>query len=312
MDKKSLVIGTRGSALALYQANLVKAKLEDIYPTCSIELKIIQTTGDKRTDVPLSEVAQVSGVVDKGVFIKELEIALERGDIDVAVHSLKDVPSLLEPQFSLSAVLSRASVEDVLITKDPNWDGTGTLATGSLRRKLMARSYWGKELQFADLRGNVPTRLEKLVNNDDWDAIILAKAGLERLGLYSPTAMVKSISVWMKELPVTDFVPAVGQGIIGLETRREDELTQSMIQPINDAFSFACAVAERTFLAKLGATCSTPVGVYANNGNSDDTMVLRVKYYRDNHDEPILFDVEGSPLEPELLGEKAWLNLAQI
>ncbi len=190
-SKNTLIIGTRGSALALAQADMVCAALSLRYPELDVRREIIHTIGDRRTDVPLADVARVSGMVDKGIFIKELETALRDGRIDVAVHSLKDVPSELAAGFTLAAVLPRAAVEDVLITKEPDWNGSGTLATGSVRRRLMARTYWGSGLRFENLRGNVPTRLGKLVEHPGWDAVILARAGLERLGLYAPETLVK-------------------------------------------------------------------------------------------------------------------------
>ena len=190
-SKNTLIIGTRGSALALAQADMVRAALSLRYPELDVRREIIHTTGDRRTDVPLADVARVSGIVDKGIFIKELETALLEGRIDVAVHSLKDVPSELAPGFTLAAVLPRAAVEDVLITREPDWNGSGTLATGSVRRRLMARTYWGSGLRFEDLRGNVPTRLAKLAEHPGWDAVILARAGLERLGLYAPETLVE-------------------------------------------------------------------------------------------------------------------------
>ena len=141
-SKNTLIIGTPRSALALAQADMVRAALSLRYPELDVRCEIIHTIGDRRTDVPLADVARVSGMVDKGIFIKELETALRDGRIDVAVHSLKDVPSELAAGFTLAAVLPRAAVEDVLITKEPDWNGSGTLATGSVRRRLMARTYW--------------------------------------------------------------------------------------------------------------------------------------------------------------------------
>ena len=202
-SKNTLIIGTRGSALALAQADMVRAALSALHPGLDIRREIIRTTGDRRMDVPLADVARVSGIVDKGIFIKELETALLEGRIDVAVHSLKDVPSELAPEFRLPAVLPRAAAEDVLITKEPDWNGRGTLATGSVRRRLMARTYWGRQLRFEDLRGNVPTRLEKLVEHPEWDAVILAKAGLERLGLYAPETVVQGRKLYMRPLPLS-------------------------------------------------------------------------------------------------------------
>ncbi len=201
-SKNTLIIGTRGSALALAQADMVCAALSLRYPELDVRREIIHTIGDRRTDVPLADVARVSGMVDKGIFIKELETALRDGRIDVAVHSLKDVPSELASGFTLAAVLPRAAVEDVLITKEPDWNGSGTLATGSVRRRLMARTYWGSGLRFENLRGNVPTRLGKLVEQPGWDAVILARAGLERLGLYAPETLVEGRKLYMRSLPV--------------------------------------------------------------------------------------------------------------
>ena len=228
-SKNTLIIGTRGSALALAQADMVRAALSLRYPELDVRREIIHTTGDRRTDVPLADVARVSGIVDKGIFIKELETALLEGRIDVAVHSLKDVPSELAPGFTLAAVLPRAAVEDVLITREPDWNGSGTLATGSVRRRLMARTYWGSGLRFEDLRGNVPTRLAKLAEHPGWDAVILARAGLERLGLYAPETLVEGRKLYMRPLPVEAFIPAVGQGIVGMECRSSDRETMEML-----------------------------------------------------------------------------------
>ena len=232
-SKNTLIIGTRGSALALAQADMVRAALSLRYPELDVRREIIHTTGDRRTDVPLADVARVSGIVDKGIFIKELETALLEGRIDVAVHSLKDVPSELAPGFTLAAVLPRAAVEDVLITREPDWNGSGTLATGSVRRRLMARTYWGSGLRFEDLRGNVPTRLAKLAEHPGWDAVILARAGLERLGLYAPETLVEGRKLYMRPLPVEAFIPAVGQGIVGMECRSSDRETMEMLAGIS-------------------------------------------------------------------------------
>lgn len=306
-SKRILTLGTRGSALALAQADMVQAALAAIHPGLEIRREIIQTTGDRRTDVPLADVAKVSGVADKGIFIKELEIALLEGRIDVAVHSLKDVPSELSPEFELVAVLPRASVEDVLITREPGWDGRGVLATGSVRRRLMARSYWGGHLHVEDLRGNVPTRLAKLAEHADWNAVILARAGLERLGLYAPETVVQGRKLYMTPLPVDAFVPAVGQGIVGMECRSGDYDVKRLLSGINDAVAFACAVAERSFLIRLGASCSTPVGVYACP--EGEGLVLRAMYYAPGREEPLAVVVRGSMAAPAALGHEAFSRL---
>lgn len=306
-SNNTFVIGTRGSALALAQAEMVRAALSARHPGLDIRREIIRTTGDRRTDVPLADVARVSGIVDKGIFIKELEVALQEGRIDAAVHSLKDVPSELDPQFSLAAVLPRAAAEDVLVTKEPDWNGRGTLATGSVRRRLMARTYWGKQLRFEDLRGNVPTRLDKLVEHPEWDAVILAKAGLERLGLYAPETVVQGRRLHMRPLPVESFIPAVGQGIVGMECRASDRRAKKLLDGINDPESHACGLAERTFLVRLGASCSTPVGVYASLEN--DALVLRAAYYVPGREEPFAVVVRGDRKDPEALGLLAFEKL---
>lgn len=306
-SKNTLIIGTRGSALALAQADMVRAALSLRYPELDARREIIHTTGDRRTDVPLADVARVSGVVDKGIFIKELETALLEGRIDVAAHSLKDVPSELAPGFTLAAVLPRAAVEDVLITKEPDWNGTGTLATGSVRRRLMARTYWGSGLRFEDLRGNVPTRLAKLAEHPGWDAVILARAGLERLGLYAPETVVEGRRVYMRPLPAEAFIPAVGQGIVGLECRSSDRETVEMLEGVNDPDAFACALAERAFLVRLGASCSTPVGVYACL--KGDELVLRAAYYVPGREDPFTVVVRGDRKDPEDLGLLAFEKL---
>ena len=306
-SKNTLIIGTRGSALALAQADMVCAALSLRYPELDVRREIIHTIGDRRTDVPLADVARVSGMVDKGIFIKELETALRDGRIDVAVHSLKDVPSELASGFTLAAVLPRAAVEDVLITKEPDWNGSGTLATGSVRRRLMARTYWGSGLRFENLRGNVPTRLGKLVEQPGWDAVILARAGLERLGLYAPETLVEGRKLYMRSLPVEVFIPAVGQGIVGMECRSSDRETEEMLKGINDPEAFACALAERAFLVRLGANCSTPVGVYAHPDGEE--LVLRAAYYVPGREEPFAVVIRGDRKAPEALGLRAFEEL---
>lgn len=277
MKRRQVILGTRGSALALTQAEMVKRAIEQSCADIEIVLKTIATTGDKRTDIPLSEVAKEAGVFDKGVFLKEIETALEQGEIDLAVHSLKDMPSELAPEFDLSAVLPRASVEDVLISKSPTLPMACRIGTGSVRRACMGRMLWGEQAVFSDIRGNVTTRLNKLARTDELDGIVLAKAGLERLGLYAPSLLVEGTELYMTPLPLDIFVPAAGQGIIGIETRKNDLTMQRVVQTIDDPNTHLCALAEREFLRLLGADCSTPVGVYAahtENGQMSLTVAL--------------------------------------
>ena len=194
--KTPIIVGTRGSELALVQAASTEAALAAAFPDREIIRKVITTTGDRRTDVPLSEVAKSEGTFDKGVFIKEIEEALAAGEIDIAVHSLKDLPTKLEPCFTLAAVLERAPIRDVLIVRRNNahtylaenladhlnaLPANSKVGTGSVRRAKQVE-WLRSDIVVTDLRGNVPTRLRKLAETDTYDAIILAEAGLVRLG----------------------------------------------------------------------------------------------------------------------------------
>ena len=180
-----IIIGTRGSELALVQATATEAALATAFPGREIQRKVIKTTGDRRTDVSLSEVAKSEGTFDKGVFIKEIEEALDDGSIDIAVHSLKDLPTTLGERFVLAAVLERAPVRDVLVMREPG--GLAALpvgarvGTGSVRRAKQIE-WMRPDVIVSDLRGNVPTRLRKLAEDGIYDAILLAEAGLVRLG----------------------------------------------------------------------------------------------------------------------------------
>jgi hydroxymethylbilane synthase len=171
----------------------------------------------------------------------------------------------------------------------------------------MARTYWGSGLRFEDLRGNVPTRLAKLAEHPGWDAVILARAGLERLGLYAPETLVEGRKLYMRPLPVEAFIPAVGQGIVGMECRSSDRETMEMLAGISDPEAFACALAERAFLVRLGASCSTPVGVYARL--EGDELVLRAAYYAPGREEPFAVVVRGDRKEPGALGLRAFEEL---
>lgn len=310
MSCKSIILGTRGSRLALTQAHMVKEALEKLSVGIEVGIKIITTTGDKRTDVPLAEVAKVAGVFDKGVFLKELEVALEGGEIDLAVHSLKDMPSELAPQFCLAGVLPRASVEDVLIIKEDKVEKIAHIATGSVRRRKMAERYWGGDVSFSDIRGNVQTRLSKLVSNDLLDGIILAKAGLERLGYLEEKLLVEGVALKMQELPIDHFLPAAGQGIIGVEVRDNDISMKEMIGRINDLPAYSCAMAEREFLRLLGADCSTPIGVYASIDG--EIMQLSIALYSNCGKEPVILADRGDIAEPLALAKFLYDRLDKV
>lgn len=295
-----LVLGSRGSALALKQVEIVRESLSSQLGLMATELKVIQTTGDLRTDVPLAQVAKVSGVVDKGVFIKEIEQALADGFIDCAVHSLKDVPSVLDERFEIAVVLPRAAAVDILVLRQGVNIHEACIGTSSLRRQMMARAMWGDGVRFADIRGNVPTRLQKLAQSTELGGIILAKAGLERLGYFSQSLTVAGVCLEMLELDMDFFMPAVGQGVIALEVRKGDEATKALLKGIHHEETSLCIRAERHYLAALGADCSTPVGVHARIVSA--VMTLDVLNFQDA-DSPRRLHAVGNPLEPEALAQ---------
>ncbi|MEY3897095.1 MAG: hydroxymethylbilane synthase, partial [Verrucomicrobiota bacterium] len=186
-----IIVGTRGSELALVQATATEAALAAAFPEREIIRKVIKTTGDRRTDVSLSEVAKSEGTFDKGVFIKEIEEALDAGEIDIAVHSLKDLPTVLQDRYVLAAVLERAPVRDVLVMRQPGGLAAlpveATVGTSSVRRAKQME-WMRPDVAVTDLRGNVPTRLRKLAEGENYDAILLAEAGLVRLGFIPEAA----------------------------------------------------------------------------------------------------------------------------
>lgn len=271
-------IGTRGSELALAQARLAVQALQSAHPGLECELVIISTAGDQRTDIPLNQVNAATGTGDKGVFIATIEEALARGEIDCAVHSLKDMPGVLDARFSLAAVLPREEIQDVLVVKPgADWKHL-TIATGSVRRAHMVKSFFGPDTQTIPVRGNVATRLRKLVENPAADATLLARAGLNRLGYARDFITVQGTVLAVESLPVSEFYPALGQGAVALETRKDDPVFESMVAAVNDAATSRCIRCERHFLHLLQADCSVPVGGYAT-AEPDGAISLHVCYY---------------------------------
>lgn len=244
-------IGTRKSSLALAQTDMVIKSLHDAFPDIETQIVHITTKGDKILDKPL---ARIGG---KGVFVSEIESALQNGEIDIAVHSAKDLPYKLAGNLEISGVLKRGNYRDVLVTiadKIPEKDGIFTVGTGSQRRKLnMQRLY--PNAVFKEIRGNVDTRLRKL-KSGEFDGIILAAAGLERLGLYG------SEEFSFRAFDSKDFLPAACQGIIAIESRKGDEVTH-IINHISDKNTFYAFETERRVPELLGADCTMPVGAYA-------------------------------------------------
>ena len=278
----SLVIGTRGSDLALTQARMVQAALARRHPDLTCETRIVKTVGDRHQDLELTGFS-AQKIVDKGIFTKDLEVALLTGDIDVAVHSLKDVPTASEAGLTIAAVLPRADTRDALLTKAAleslmTVERGARLATSSVRRR--AQLLWKRpDLLVRDIRGNVPTRLRKLVEGDSLDGILLAVAGLERLGYLRRQAksfLFEGRAIHITPLGPPDFLPACGQGAVALQTRADDPETPALVHAINHAATFTRIAAERMILARLQAGCHTPVGVDTHLKHDQLGIHLRV------------------------------------
>jgi len=301
-----VVIATRGSELALWQAEHVKARLLAIAPDLQVDLQIIKTQGDKILDVPL---AKIGG---KALFVKEIEQALLDGTADIAVHSMKDVPAELAPGLALAAVSTRETPWDALCAREPVTVETlpkgAKIGTSSMRRQaqlLAARP----DLQIALLRGNVPTRVRKL-DAGEYDAIILAAAGLLRLGLGDRITQM---------LPLELSIPAVTQGVLGIETRAQDVMTAELVRrALHDPAEERRVAAERAFLLRMGGGCQTPLAAHALDredgglrvvgmcGMPDGTKILRSELAGAREDAERL----GTQLAEELLAQGAEAILA--
>ncbi len=256
---KALRLGTRASALALAQTELVKKALRKLPDCPSLEVRTIKTKGDQHLEISLNESGQSYA---KGLFTRELEGALERGDIDLAVHSLKDLPTDLSPDFLVAAVLPRHDPVDVLISKTSGGlsglPDSATVATSSPRRAAQLR-FCRRDLQIVEVRGNVHTRLEKLATNPGWNGIVLAKAGLERLGFDLKGTPPRLGAMFWTELD--ELYPAVGQGTIAVEIASAERELRDWLQQINDHPTWVCVAAEREFLRLIEGGCHTPVGI---------------------------------------------------
>jgi hydroxymethylbilane synthase len=248
-----LRIGSRGSQLALWQANHVSALLRA--RGHEVEIEIIHTTGDKIIDVPLAQVGTKGGL-GKGIFTKEIEEALAAGRVDLAVHSLKDLPTDLSPGFEIAAVTEREDPRDAfcsrLYSKVEELPHGARVGTSSLRRQAQLKAI-RSDLDVHPLRGNVDTRLRKL-EQGEYDAIILAAAGLNRLG---KTELVRQI------IPVEIMCPAAGQGALGIEIREGDTTTRRHLEFLNDSAARATTICERALLNRLGGGCQVPIGAFA-------------------------------------------------
>ena len=282
-SNRPILIATRGSALALAQSNMILAECRAAFPTLAFELQIIKTTGDKMQTASL---AQENKALPKGLFTKELEVALINQDADLAVHSLKDLPTELPPGLKLGAVGKRENVRDVLIYRDakfvkakpelrgypPNLKlkdlpAGAVIATSSTRRKAQLLAHHPK-LKIVDIRGNVATRMQKLMVKSELDATVLALAGITRLNFkITPEGKLLGDAVpdglLATVLDVDMMLPCVGQGAIGIEVRADDERIKEICARLNHYDTMQAVTAERAFLAAMGGGCQSPVGAYA-------------------------------------------------
>ena len=257
---KKLTIATRGSQLALWQSNYIKSVLEAQNPDLEVELKVIITTGDRILDKALS---QIGG---KGLFLKELEEAMQRGEAQIAVHSLKDVPTELPEGFVLGAITEREDARDALLSeKYENIDALpegAIVGTSSLRRRMQIEAL-RPDLIIKDLRGNVDTRIKKL-QNGDFDAIILASAGINRLGFGESVKYIYNISL-------AEMIPSMGQGALGIEAVYDPEVL-AMVSRLQDDATMIATTIERDFVDSLDGGCQVPIGVNAVV-NGDDVSI---------------------------------------
>src|SRR4030042_6109391 len=310
MKKNKISIGTRGSKLALWQAEWVKTQLEKICPDLEIELNKIKTTGDKVLDVPL---AKVGG---KGLFVKEIEEALLENKVDIAVHSMKDVPTEFPDGLHLAVICKREDPRDafiisrksegrkqkIKIRKFNELPHGAKLGTSSLRRSCQLLNI-RPDLKILQLRGNLDTRIRKL-DEGQFNAIILAAAGVKRLGLENRMTEI---------LPVDISLPAIGQGAIGVECRINDEEINNLIAPLNHPETSLCVKAERAFLKRLEGGCQVPIAAYAriiNNpptpplvkGGEGGLLIMDGLVGSISGEKVIKGHIEGNPENAELLG----------
>ncbi|GJL78184.1 MAG: porphobilinogen deaminase [Nitrospinaceae bacterium] len=262
LDIEKIVIGSRGSPLALWQANWIKSQLEELHSALEVEIKIIKTSGDKIQDVPL---AKIGG---KGLFVKEIEEALLREEVDIAVHSMKDVPMQMPFELEISVITERENPFDALISKDniklDDLPKNAKVGTGSLRRSSQLLKY-RPDLKIFPLRGNIDTRLKKL-DSEGLDAIILASAGLRRMGWGDKITEVISPDV---------LLPAMGQGAVGIEARKRDPEVHHALIDLDDEQTHLAVDAERAFVGQLEGGCQVPIGAYATIDEETDELTLK-------------------------------------
>jgi len=308
--KQQLIIGTRSSPLALWQAEFTKAELSRHYPELDIQLKLVKTTGDVLLDSPLSKIG------DMGLFTKDIEKHLLAKEIDLAVHSLKDVPTETPEGLILSAFTEREDTRDVIISKNgenlKQLRLDAKIATSSLRRTSQLLSM-RPDFEMGDIRGNLNTRFKKF-DESDFDAMILAYAGVHRLNFGDRISEI---------LPLDVMLPAVGQGALGIETRIDDEQTREIVKVMNNQNSEFCTKAERALLRHLQGGCQIPIGAYATYingtlhlsafvGSVDGKRAIRNEITKDNVTEASHAEQAGVELAEELMKQGANEILAEI
>jgi hydroxymethylbilane synthase len=285
---KPLRIGTRGSALALWQANHVSARLAEIHGVKS-ELVRIRTSGDR------FQTAAIAQMGTKGIFIKELEDALLAETVDLAVHSMKDVPTETPRGLFFAAITRREDVRDCLISHSGETlrklPAGARVGTSSLRRQAQVR-LCRADLELVELRGNVDTRVKK-VTAGEYDAIILAKAGVDRLGFAEKITEI---------LPTTLMLPAVGQGALGIETRAADKETTDLVSALDDEGTRFCVTAERALLRELEGGCQVPLGAWARLGAGG--LLLEACVLSPDGKEHLRRELDGAPEEAEDIGKQ--------
>lgn len=335
MPERPIIIATRGSALALAQANLIAAQCREFFPRLRFELKIIKTTGDKMQTTSL-----VEGGLPKGLFTKELEVALVKGKADIAVHSLKDLPTELPSGLIVAATSKRADVRDVLVYRSAeyleqnatrvteDWSPGqsqlrglkpnltlrdlpkgATVATSSTRRKMQLLAV-RPDFKIVEIRGNIPTRLQKIAERGELDATVLALAGLVRLnfqikpdGTLVGDAVPDGLLATVLDLEV--MLPCVGQGAIGIEIRANDERVSKICERLNHFNTFQATTAERAFLRAMGGGCQSPVAAYAevtgNNISMRAVSFVKEKVLRTEGKRPVAEATElGEQIAMEL------------
>jgi hydroxymethylbilane synthase len=293
--KDKVVIGTRGSKLALWQAEWVKSEIQRMSPGLEVELNRIKTTGDKILDVPL---AKVGG---KGLFVKEIEEALLRGEADLAVHSMKDVPTEFPDGLHLAVICEREDPRDAFISRIEHGEYAvgafndlargASVGTSSLRRSCQLLNM-RPDLRIMQLRGNLDTRLRKL-DEKEFDAIILAAAGVKRLGWAERITQVLAPEI---------SLPAIGQGAIGIECRIQDSFINNLISPLNHAETSVCVRAERACLKRLEGGCQVPIAAHARL--SGGSIVIDGLVGSVSGDRLVRSRFEGTPQDYESLGIK--------